>query len=258
MKKVLRADYSRLFKSRAFLLSIIGMIFIAGALMVMQATSMDYSVPLSRVIFLPLSMFGVVMAAFVSVFTGTDFSDGFIRNKLLTAEKRGSIVLSQIIVCSTACVIVYAVVTLLAAGVGCFFFENDVKPGVFAGYFLIGIAMSAAFGCLFSVITLICGSRTRAIVVCMGLGFVMLFICMRTNAMLVQPEYKDGVLNPKYVGGVRRIVYGVVHDLNPYGQASQLSSWEVWKPLRAALCDGALIAVLSALGCLVFRKKDVK
>lgn len=54
--------------------------------MVMQATAMDYTVPLSRVIFLPLSLYGVTAAAFVSVFTGADFSDGFVRIKLLAAE----------------------------------------------------------------------------------------------------------------------------------------------------------------------------
>jgi hypothetical protein len=74
------------------------MLGLSAAFMTMQATAMDYTVPLSRVIFLPMSMYCVTMAAFVSVFVGTDFSDGFIRNKLLTAEHRYSLVISQTIV----------------------------------------------------------------------------------------------------------------------------------------------------------------
>lgn len=98
MTNMLRADFIRLKKSFAFRVSLIGMLMLASFFMYMQATAMDYTVPLSRVIFLPLSMYGVVMAAFVSIFVGTDFSDGCIRNKLLTADRRSNVVMSQIIV----------------------------------------------------------------------------------------------------------------------------------------------------------------
>ena len=81
MIRLMRADLIRLIKSRAFRLSLAGMMALSAAFMVMQATAMDYSVPLSRVIFLPMSMYGVAAAALVSVFVGTDFSDGFIRMK---------------------------------------------------------------------------------------------------------------------------------------------------------------------------------
>lgn len=79
MIRLMRADLVRLVKSRAFGLSLAGMLALSAAFMVMQATAMDYSVPLSRVIFLPMSMYGVAAAALVSVFAGDDFSGGFIR-----------------------------------------------------------------------------------------------------------------------------------------------------------------------------------
>ncbi|MBR7045508.1 MAG: hypothetical protein IKI23_07605, partial [Lachnospiraceae bacterium] len=81
MIRLMRADLARLVKSRAFGLSLAGMLALSAAFMVMQATAMDYSVPLSRVIFLPMSMYGVAAAALVSVFAGDDFSGGFRSDK---------------------------------------------------------------------------------------------------------------------------------------------------------------------------------
>ncbi len=257
MIKFLRADYIRLRKSFAFRLSLIGMILLALFFMVMQATGMDYTVPLSRVIFLPMSMFGIAMAAFISVFVGTDFSDGFIRNKLLTVPHRSSLVMSHVIVSCTACIIVYMVVTTFSAGIGRFFFENNVDVKEFFQFFLLGIGMSLATGCFFSIITLVCGNKTHAIIWCMGFAFGMLFLCLHTNEILVQSEYKDGVLNPHYVGGIRRELCSILHDINPCGQAAQLSAWEVWHPIRALFFNLVVIAGSSGLGCLLFRRKDI-
>lgn len=73
MLRFLRADLRRLIRSRATLLFLLGMLLIAAGMLTMQATGMDYTVPLSRVVFLPLSFYGVAAAAFVSTFVGADF-----------------------------------------------------------------------------------------------------------------------------------------------------------------------------------------
>ena len=89
------------------------MLVIASVFMVMQATSMEYTVPLSRVIFLPLSFYGVAAAAMVSVFTGRDFADGFIRNKLIFSKSRSQVVLSQLVTSCIACGLVYSITVRL-------------------------------------------------------------------------------------------------------------------------------------------------
>ena len=108
-----------------------------------------------------------------------------------------------------------------------------MEPDLFAGYFALGLSMSAAIACLFCVITLLCGDQTRAVVWCMGISFGMLFLSLHTNQILVQTRYKNGALNPHYVEGAKRVLYGILHDLNPCGQAAQLSCWEVLEPIRA-------------------------
>ena len=253
----LRADFTRLHKSFAFYISLFSMLVMAVFFMHMQATGMNYTVPLSRVIFLPMSMFGIAMAAFVSVFIGTDFSDGFIRNKILVTNHRSGLVLSYIIVSCTACVIVYTVVTAFTTGIGLFFFENNISIADFILYFLWGIGICLVTGCLFSVITILCGNKTRAIILCMGLAFIMLFFCMHTNELLVQKEYKNGILNPHYTGGLRRVIYSILHDINPCGQAAQLSSWEILNPFRGILINLLIIIALLILGCTMFCRKDI-
>lgn len=257
MIRLMRADLIRLIKSRAFRLSLAGMLALSAAFMAMQATAMDYSVPLSRVIFLPMSMYGVAAAAFVSVFAGTDFSGGFIRMKLLAVRRRSSFVLSQIFVSCIACAALFTAATVFTAGMGRFFFENNVMASDLVRFYLLGVSMSLASGALFAVVTLLLGEKTKAVVVCMASAFGMLFLAMHTNSLLVQERYKDGVLNPKYVGGIRRMVYGILHDLNPCGQAAQLSTWQVPRPIRILLFNLLLIAFLTAICCRLFERKNI-
>ena len=258
MRRILRADLKRLGKSFAFWLSLLGMLMLSSAFMFLQATAMDYTVPLSRVIFLPMSIYGIVMAAFVSAFVGTDFSDGFIRNKLLVADNRSSLVISQTIVSCVGCIIVYILVIAFSFGIGRLFFENNVETVEFTLFFILGTSMSVVTGCIFSVITMISGNKTQAIILCMGIAFGLFFLCLHTNEVLVQTEYKNGVLNPHYVNGIRREVCSVLHDMNPCGQAAQLSAWKVWHPVRALIINLFIIAGSAVLGCSMFCVKDVK
>lgn len=249
MLRLLRADFGRLKRGAALPLFLLGMLLVAAAMMVMQATAMDYTVPLSRVVFLPLSFYGIAAAAFVSVFAGTDFSDGFIRNKLIVARRRRDAALSLIAACCAACMGVYALIALLTLGIGGAFFENDVTATAFLGYFLLGLGMSASVACLFCSVALLCADRVRAVLWCMGAAFAMLFLCLHTHQAMVHAEAADGL---------RRGIYGALHDLNPCGQAAQLSAWHVWNPLRAALCDLVWIAGLPALSCVLFERKDIR
>lgn len=258
MRRLLSANLTRLRKDPAPRLFLAGMLLLACGLMFMQHTAMDYTVPLSRVIFLPLSLYGVGAAAFVSVFVGTDFSDGFIRSKLISARSRDDVVVSHILTSCAGCAVVYGAVTLFALAAGALFFQNDVGPARLLEYLALGLGMSFAYGTIFSVITMLSGSKTRAVILCMVLAMLMLFLSLHTNQLLVQTEYKDGILNPHYVGGVRRALYGFLHDLNPTGQAAQLSTWEYWNPLRGIACDILWIAGAGISGSLSFRRKDIK
>lgn len=257
MSRLIYADAYRMFRSKWFWLSLGGMLVMSVGMVTMQYTAMDYTVPLSRVIFLPLSLYGVTMAAMISLFIGEDFSDGFVRNKLIAGRSRLSVFMSNMIITCLADIMIYFVTIIFTVVVGSRLFENDVTPVHFSIYLLFGIGMCLAYSCIFSVITMLCGNKTIAAVACMGLSFLMLFLCMRTNQIMVQPEFKEGVLNPHYVDGIAKTIYALIHDLNPTGQAVQLSTMNIWNPIRWILCDIFWVTV-AGISSLLFNKADIK
>ena len=100
-------------------------------------------------------------------------------------------------------------------------------------------------------------NKTTATVLCMGLAFLMLFACLHTNQIMVQPEYKNGLSNPAYVDGFAKTVYAILHDINPSGQAAQLSAMDVFHPVRWFICDLFWI-VISVIGMLCFKRKNIQ
>ncbi len=257
MRKLLSADTFRLFHSKWFWLCLFGMLAMAVGFIVMQQTAMDYEVPLSRVIFLPMSFYGVTMAALISLLVGEDFSDGFIRNKVIAGRSRGTIFASNLIISWLACVIIYVIVTLFTAVIGSFLFEINITADCFCKCLLLGIGMCIAYGCIYCSITMLCGNKVTATVLCMGVAFFMLFACLHTNQIMVQPEYKNGVLNPAYAEGIKKTIYGFLHDLNPSGQAAQLSAMEIFQPVRCFCCDFAWVLV-SGGACALFHRKNIQ
>lgn len=257
MGKLLSADVFRVFRSKWFWLCLGGMLALAVAFVAMQYRAMDYTVPLSRVIFLPMSFYGMAAAGLVSLFVGQDFSDGFIRNKIIAGCSRTGIFASNLMAGTLACTVVYLVTTVFTASLGCLLFERDVTVFRFLEYLVMGLGMCLAYGSIYCSITMVCGNKTTAAVLCMALAFFLLCACLHTNQVMVQPEYKNGMPNPAYVAGTAKAVYGIFHDLNPTGQAAQLSTMDIFRPARWILCDLLWIAAAGA-GCILFQRKNIQ
>ena len=257
MRKLLSADLFRIFHSKWFWLCLGGILAMSVGFLIMQYTAMDYTVPLSRVVFLPMSFYGVTVAALVSLFVGEDFSDGFIRNKIIAGRSRFSVFTSNLVVCWLACVTIYLTTTLFTTVSGTFLFENDIAPVKFFQYLMLGVGMCLAYGSIYCTITMLCGNKTTATVLCMGFAFFLLFASLHTNQIMVQAEYKNGAPNPAYVDGFVKRVYAAAHDLNPTGQAAQLSTMDIFHPVRWFFCDLAWILSAGA-GMVIFNRKNIQ
>ena len=257
MIRLLRADCLRMFRSKWFWLSLESMLTMSVGFIVMQYTAMDYTVPLSRVIFLPLSFYGVVAAALVSLFVGQDFMDGFVRNKVIAGRGRHSIYFSNLMISWMTCIILYLTTTLFTFIIGRNYFEIDVTGNLFLQYLLLGFGTCLSYGSIYCTITMLCRNGITAVVLCMGLSLFMLFACLHTNQIMVQPQYKDGLLNLAYVDGMKKVIYAFLHDFNPSGQAAQLSAMHVFRPIRWLLCDFVWM-VAAGLGSIWFRYADIR
>ena len=256
--RLLRSDFYRLFRSRWLWLSVLAMLLLSLGFVAMQHAGMDYVVALDRVVFLPLSFYGVVAAAMISLFAGEDFSDGCIRNKMIAGRNRGAIFLSHLFVSCFSCAVLYLVMLAVTISLGLAFFENNVPVGQLLSLAALGLLTCMAYAAIYCSLTLMIGSRTSGVVVCMIVSFAMLFAALHTNQIVVQEPVKNGLPNPHYVSGMARHVYIWLHDLNPTGQAAQLSSMSCQSPLRWIGVNAAWMALAVGAGGVFFAKKDIR
>ena len=247
-----------MYGKRRFWFFVTATVAIAVMFIIMQCTAMDYEVPISRVIFLPMSFYGVLTAALISLFIGDDFSDGVIRNKIVAGRSRHAIYLSNLVTVWSACLVLYLISAAVTTSVGIFLFEINISVKEFGGYLLLGIFTSMAYSSIYCILSMLIGNKSSAVMFCMALAFFLLFVCLHTNQIMVQPEYKDGIRNSLYAEGGKRLVYSLLHDLNPSGQAAQLSTMKYFNVFRWFCCDLFWILISVVLGPILFYKKDIK
>lgn len=257
MRKLLCADGYRMYAKKWFWLCVVCMILLAVAFCMMQYTAMDYVVSLDRVIFLPLSVYGIAVAALVSQFSGEDFHSGVIRNKIIAGRSRASIYLSGMVSNVTACIVVYLLTIAVSLGIGRLLFPVNVTTGEIVWHLVLGLFLCLSYASLYHMIAMLTGKKTTAIVLCMGLSFLLLFLCLHTNQILMQEAFKDGLPNPHYVQGVKRTVYEWLHDWNPFGQAAQLSAMQCRNPARFVASDLGMAVLTSAIGIAGFGRKEI-
>lgn len=258
LARLLRADFRRMLLSRWFHLAM-GFMFLSTLFFIsMQHSGMDYVVALDRVIFLPISFYGAAMAAFCSLFAGEDFSGGFIRCKLVAGRSRSAVYLSSLIVCSIASLLAYLLMLCLTLGIGVHLFENNVTPANLLKCALLGALCCVVHAVLFASITMILQSKATAAAVCMCLAFGMLFLSLHTNQIVIQQPVKNDLPNPAYVTGLRRTFWFFLHDLNPCGQAAQLSAMTVLNPVRWIACDLFWLAACIFGGMRWFERSDIR
>lgn len=258
MSKLLRADFYRMYHSKKLWLCVTTMTMAAIFFITMQYSAMDYIVPFRRVIFLPMTFYGIAISALISFFVGDDFSDGVIRNKIVAGRSRSAIYLSNLICTWSVCALVYIVTVVVTVGIGINLFENDVVLADFLQFFMLGILTGIAFGSIFGMISMVNCNKVISVMICMGLAFGMLFLCLHTNQILVQQQYKNGVLNPHFVSGGKRIIYEIIHDINPFGQVAQLSSMTCLNLIRWICVDVLWMIVSMGLGNVLFHRKDIR
>lgn len=258
MHKLLRADLYRLYHNKKIWIALLAMLSVAGMMVTMQYTAMDYEVPISRVIFLPMTFYGLVIAAFVGFYAGEDFSEGTIRNKIVAGNIRKDIYISQMLGVWSSALVLYVITIAATVSASLPMFDRDVGAKEIASFFGLGCLTVLAMGSLFYMISMCIGNRSVAVTVCMGMAFLMLFLCLHTNQILAQAEFKDGVTNVHYVSGVKRLCYELFHDMNPMGQIAQLSEMKYINAIRWIVVDVVWVIVSAVFGSVMFEKKDIR
>ena len=276
MRNLLVAGAGRLKKDRIFWL---GMAFMLGlglfAVWSKWKEKVEYgdAIHLDDCLFIYAVYMGVVMAVLCSLFIGTEYSDGTIRNKIIVGVSRYKIYLSNFLLCFGAAVLMTAFYLIGYLGAGVFVFEPAMAQGrtiLFMG--ALSLATLATYTALFTMISMTVSKKSLSAVICLLVFFGMLMAAMVIDSKLGMPEYitdykmaADGSLlengmvpNPRYLGPADRRMYLFLYDLIPTAQGLQISGFAAERPLRIAGLSGAVIVLTTAAGALVFGKKNLK
>ena len=100
MSKLLSANFIRLKKDKFFWSGLVFMLAAGIFFPVMRYMDMRQTQTINRIDngFFGCALFiGIVMAVFCSLFIGTEYSEGTIRNKIIIGQKRGTVYLSNLL-----------------------------------------------------------------------------------------------------------------------------------------------------------------
>ena len=281
MKNLLSAEFLRLFKNKLFwFLSAAAFIF--GALIQVYvyfgAKVSDIDPKIDMGLFSVGMVIGFLAAIFVSLFVGTEYSDGTLRNKIINGKSRASIYFSKYIVCCAAMAAFFAfyyAASLIFGFVLCKEFMSKASVLI-----IIALALclaSFSYVAVFLAVAMNCGKKSASAVIALVAAMAMFFTAVMTTSKLSEPEFYPEAMymdtetgqivkeyeepNPNYPRGTKRKVYEFINDANPTGQCIQLSgaideNGSVCKK-EFPLYSCSLIVIATAIGMIVFKKKDV-
>ncbi|MBD5129753.1 MAG: ABC transporter permease subunit [Ruminococcaceae bacterium] len=213
------------------------------------------------------------IAIFAALFLGTDHSNGTIRNKLIIGHKRFEIYFSNLITAAVGGLILIAAEWSVVLITGfCLGGEIGMPAEEMLLKMLICISAVIALSAIFTLLGMLFTSKSTIITITLVMTFVLVIGAAVIESILAEPEYvtsfemmTDGVVtqgeaepNPLYVSGAKRGVLEAVNDVLPSGQMMQMEIGTLRSAELMPLYSLGVIAVSTAVGVLVFRRKDLK
>ncbi len=282
MKKLLSSGFSRLLHSKIFWL---GMLVEAGLAVwaciaryydSVLLPGMGYDNP-DYLLFIAAMYSPVLVAVFVSLFIGTEYSDGTMRNKVAVGHTRLDIYLSNLIVCVAAVLMMHLayIGVVLALGLPLLGGFVELSAKTLVVFFFCSLATEVALAALMLVGAMLIPNKAVSAIVTMLLGLGLLMAAMTIQSRLNAPEMisnwiglsEAGELmmgepypNPKYLTGAKRQLFQFLYELLPGGQLITIGQSvtlpeSVWHLPVYSL----LLTVLTTLGgALAFRQRDLK
>lgn len=236
----------------------------------------DYEAQITNVLFIYALTVAILIPAFVSLFVGTEYSDGTIRNKMIIGHTRTCIYLSNLIVSSTAGLgfCISYIVGVIVAGLPLYTIDTGILEGTVI-LVLCSFVMSIAFTALCVLTAMLCQNKALTAVINILTAFCLLVISIYIMSRLSQPEVYPGfglntetgkvemaedVPNPSYLRGTEREVYQFFNDFLPTGQAANISGQGglSQSPGLLTAYSASIIIVSTGVGMFVFKKKDIK
>ena len=186
MIKLIRADFSRLFGYKRFLLLMGLTAAFAAYLNYGQTVTVNAGGNYSIFPFELLFYCSFIITTFIAFFSGINFTDGVIRNKLFSGYSKTQIYLSNSIVSAFMASVFTAVYMLSGAWL---VIKDIIDIETFLAYVLVSVIASVAFSAVGTFAAFIFKGRAVPIVVSAVLIVGMLLTTGKTQEMLSHTEY---------------------------------------------------------------------
>lgn len=276
MNKLLRANFSRLWKDKLFWLCMGGMfvysiVYMLNGCRQAKVDLSEYSYGLDEYYFHFALSIGFFCTLFSSMFFGTEYSDGTIRNKIIVGHTRTNLYLSSLFTTFTATLLIlsaWLVGALVAVPMLGFW-----KMGALHlfEYLLIAVTFVLAFSAICTAVNLLSSNKAVTVIVSILLFLGLLIFAGVLYSALSEPEMVGGIQltpdglqmvdptpNPKYVSGLRREIYDFIVDFLPTGQGLRLWQLEVGNPIRMLVSSVSITVLTTAGGLVAFQRKNIK
>ena len=277
MRELLRAGLSRMMKNKtlwaaaAVLLAWSAGSMLNGCRQAAMSTMSSSDLFLDHYYFNLAPLLGLFCAVFISLFLGTEYSDGTIRNKIIVGHSRNTVFLSHLGVCFTAS-LVFAAVWFAGGLVGIPFLGWFHMPALqLVCFLLLAVLFIGALCAFFTALGSLFSNKAAGAVSAILLFLALMVLASMIYNRLCEPEMFSGVVmtaqgiqmgdpvpNPDYLRGGARVFCEILLELLPTGQGILLANLEIAHPLRMALFSLGTIAACTGAGMFAFRQKDLK
>ena len=281
MIRLLHANFYRLKKNKVFI-GIIIITIIASFVMVFNTyqgniANEKYNMtktPIDRTYIIYINIISFLIAIFVSIFVGTDYSDGTIRNKIIVGHSRKNIYLSNLII-SIVVGLVLEIIHLTIVTIIGMPLIGKIQMNILDFLYIIlnMILLIIVFSSIFNFISMLCSNVTLSTVGSLLLILIMYVFCMSisvvansTKELKIQDFDENGNLITQYIedknypGDFNKNLCKTVINILPTGQAMELSDVNIdMKEIKIyPLYSLGGIIIINVLGIYMFNKKELK
>lgn len=286
MYKLLKANFFRLVKNKIFWGIVIITILIASFILFNTILNQQGEIKekIDNILVMYIHFIGIFIAIFTSLFVGTEYSDGALRNKIVIGHSRKNIYFANIItsigvgIClELIYILVITIVGIPTLGT----LQMTTEKFLFIMLDIVFIIMT--YASIFTCITLLCSDITVSTVACIILILIMFVTSMALSSTANQMKYYENYfqnengeieayqeLNPNYPGDFKKNVAKTILYCIPAGQAFQIVNQVNKNPLAmidymsdnelktAFLYSLGMIVCITGIGMYCFKRKDLK
>lgn len=275
MKNLFRANFTRLFKFRPFWVCVILSVAVCLANDVLfAAMNKDWVNQTGDLILNQVGSTALFVAAiFAPLYLGTEYACGTIRNKLTAGHSRVNCYFASLIPVTSGTLLILAAYCAPLVTMSIIWGKDiGMESSDFCMRILIIVAAAIASSSLFTLAGMLIQLKSLTTAITIVSAFVLFQGSFMVVNLLNRPEYIadyniaiDGAAmpetkpNPAYIKeGALRNVLTAVTDVLPNGQMVRLQDNSMHNRELYPLYSLGILAVTTAAGMLIFRRKDLR